>query len=758
MNKYLDLSGLSYFWDKIKNYAVKRITSTDNAVVRFDGTNGNVQNSDITIDDNNIITTPGDIILKNSSNGAATPKIEFRRGSNTDTYNDWHINTNSSGNLIVGLKASSAATTKATLTSSGVTFANALEASSIKKTGGTSSQFLKADGSVDSNTYINTSSTAQTKSGNLTANKFITSGGTSDEFVKGDGSLSDKLYPKNIEWPASGQWHVGLKSLETLFKDSGVNVFAYINPDYMDVEYTNDGGTTWLDYQATNAQKIAFCTKEDSLLIGKKGSNVEKTNNDKVRITFHVGCGVYCHAQMLIFRGFFSGSCSITIEQTTYADQNTFTEYGTYSPIGDNPGYVVIPFDRFLFGNNQVHDLRITLSYIGNTYPNNNKSLSCIRVYSSNTYSANSTMAKTNHLYDYDTNRNMILPNCILPTFNGVADLGSSSYKWKNVYAKSFIKSGGTSSQFLKADGSVDSNNYAGSQSAGGPANKTVSIPFGQVDSTSAATAFTATVDGITELRDGICVCLQNGVINSASGYTININNLGAKPVYNSKSGNASVDAFTNGSSYLFVYNSTRISGGCWDMVTGYFESDTDYRAYQIRTNSQSLPASATIRSRRLLFTSADGSKYVPANTTGSTTTTYPKIPTTTKINPFGAILYYNSTSNTHPGVTPSSTILYQQINIQLGYSFNWSTGQGDSLTLTDNAPVYLKCIPQADGSAKIATNADIPIVQSLPTTDDGKIYIFLGNATSATTIELMLNHPVYYYKNGAIRLWTGPV
>lgn len=322
----------------------------------------------------------------------------------------------------------------------------------------------------------------------------------------------------------------------------------------------------------------------------------------------------------------------------------------------------------------------------------------------------------------------------------------------------SIVKRGGTSSQFLKADGSVDSSNYAGSQSAGGPANKTVSIPFGQVDSTSTATAFTATVDGITELRDGICVCLQNGVINSASGYTININNLGAKPVYNSKSGNASVDAFTNGSSYLFVYNSTRISGGCWDMVTGYFESDTDYRAYQIRTNSQSLPASATIRSRRLLFTSANGSKYVPANTTGDTTTTYPKIPTTTKINPFGAILYYNSTSNTRPGVTPSSTILYQQINIQLGYSFNWSTGQGDSLTLTDNAPVYLKCIPQADGSAKIATNADIPIVQSLPTTDDGKIYIFLGNATSATTIELMLNHPVYYYKNGAIRLWTGPV
>ncbi len=340
---------------------------------------------------------------------------------------------------------------------------------------------------------------------------------------------------------------------------------------------------------------------------------------------------------------------------------------------------------------------------------------------------------------------------------NGNVGLNNATlYENGNIFTfGSFIKSGGTSSQFLKADGSVDSSNYAGSQSAGGPANKTVSIPFGQVNSTSTATAFTATIDGITELRDGVCVCLQNGVIDSESGYTININNLGAKPVYNSKSGNRSIDAFTNGSSYLFVYNSTRISDGCWDMVTGYFENDTDYRAYQIRTNSQSLPASAIIRTRRLLFTSADGSKYVPANTTNSTLATSTKTPTTTKINPFGTILYYNSSSNTSSGTTPSTGALYQQINMTLGYSFNWT---GAALTLTDNAPVYLKCTPQTDGSAIIANNTDIPIVQSLPTTDDGKIYIFLGNATSATTIELMLNHPVYYYKNGAIRLWTGPV
>jgi hypothetical protein len=46
--------------------------------------------------------------------------------------------------------------------------------------------------------------------------------------------------------------------------------------------------------------------------------------------------------------------------------------------------------------------------------------------------------------------------------------------------------------------------------------------------------------------------------------------------------------------------------------------------------------------------------------------------------------------------------------------------------------------------------------VQSLPTTEAGKIYIFLGVAAAATTVEIQENHPVYCYRNGSIRKWTG--
>ena len=54
----------------------------------------------------------------------------------------------------------------------------------------------------------------------------------------------------------------------------------------------------------------------------------------------------------------------------------------------------------------------------------------------------------------------------------------------------------------------------------------------GVIDSTSTNTAFTATVPGITELYDGLMVVLDNPVIASASGVTLNINGLGAKSLF----------------------------------------------------------------------------------------------------------------------------------------------------------------------------------------------------------------------------------
>lgn len=287
---------------------------------------------------------------------------------------------------------------------------------------------------------------------------------------------------------------------------------------------------------------------------------------------------------------------------------------------------------------------------------------------------------------------------------------------------------------------------YAASASAAGPATRTVAIPFGQVDSTSTSTVFTATVDGITSLYDGVCVYLKNGVVTSASGFTLNVNNLGAKPVYQTQAAASAVTtAFNINYTELFVYNSTRVSGGCWDMFYGY-NSDTNTTAYQVRHNQVITTMHSALTRYKICFTRMDGTLLPSTAVSNSTGTS--KALTTETFDPFGAIYYYNTTTAVEANASPSASYMWVQYpSVDLRYAFNAGS------TLTAKSPVYVKCSPQADGAFKLAS--DNCIVQSLPQTADEYTYIYLGRAYSTYQIVLEAHHPVYYYSDGAVRLWT---
>ena len=271
-------------------------------------------------------------------------------------------------------------------------------------------------------------------------------------------------------------------------------------------------------------------------------------------------------------------------------------------------------------------------------------------------------------------------------------------------------------------------------------------IPYGQVDSTSTATAFTATVPGINTLKDGVCVLLKNGVVTSASGFTINVNGLGAKPSYtNLAAATRDTTIFNVGYTMLFIYDEDRVSGGCWICYRGY-DANTNTIGYQIRSNNSTLKAANTGYRYRLWFTSADGSKWVPANTSTSTDSTTSRTPNTTPINPFGPIVYDSTNGTVSANSSLPAATLWQQYTLTIGYSFNEPGG-----SMAYPAPVYLKCTPQTNGSAVM-----VELVQALPSTDDGFIYILLGRAYSATAMELTIEHPVFYNDGTGIRAWTG--
>lgn len=175
---------------------------------------------------------------------------------------------------------------------------------------------------------------------------------------------------------------------------------------------------------------------------------------------------------------------------------------------------------------------------------------------------------------------------------------------------------------------------------------------------------------------------------------------------------------------------------------------------YILRSNNFSRPVKAATYRYRLLFSSADGYEWVPANDSNSTNATAKRKPCQIPIDPFGIISYYDTTTAIAVGNKISYAHTITQGALNLGYSFN---NTGKALVLTFPAPVYVKCAPQPDGSAVI--DKDEPYVQSLPAEADGFIYIFLGISYSAAQIELLQNKPVYYVDaSGARRLWTGAI
>ncbi len=310
-------------------------------------------------------------------------------------------------------------------------------------------------------------------------------------------------------------------------------------------------------------------------------------------------------------------------------------------------------------------------------------------------------------------------------------------------------KTGSVNLNYSDVNALSDNTTYAGSTSVGGPAIYTNGIHFGSVDSTSTDTKFTATIPGITSLYDGVAVMLKNGVVTSVSGFTININGLGEKPVYSNMGTGHDTTAPTRDTTIfninytmLLVYSTDIVSGGGWICYRGY-DSNTNTIGYQVRTNSGNLPSSDTCARYRLLLTSADNTKWVPINISTSTDATTARTLNTRAIDPFGPIVYNSTNGSVTSGSRPAVTTLWQQYTLTVGYSY--------VLSMTAWKPVYLQCTPQTNGSAVM--NA---LTQTLPSSKDGKIYIYLGIAYSSTAMELRTEHPVYYYDGSGIKLWSG--
>lgn len=150
--------------------------------------------------------------------------------------------------------------------------------------------------------------------------------------------------------------------------------------------------------------------------------------------------------------------------------------------------------------------------------------------------------------------------------------------------------------------------------------------------------------------------------------------------------------------------------------------------------------------------------KIFSINGTNNSTSTSKTTFTTNEFDPFGRICYYNGTTDYSSATYFSSGGgFYEQYEtVDSRYSFNISSSVN---YFTARKPVYLVAIPQSNGLAKLYygdSGADYKkcLTHTLPTTEDGLIYIYLGQARDTYQMTLALKKPIYYYKNGRVRLY----
>jgi hypothetical protein len=189
--------------------------------------------------------------------------------------------------------------------------------------------------------------------------------------------------------------------------------------------------------------------------------------------------------------------------------------------------------------------------------------------------------------------------------------------------------------------------------------------------------------------------------------------------------------------------------GSNW-VTSAYVDSNTNTIGYQLRTNNAiyTNKTGYTMNRYTLLF-EVDGGLSGAARTiaTGTTKTTVPF-----KYIPGGVIKYYSISGNISNNSNFSATGLWDQYTLNLAYTFNIGS------TLVSGKPVYMRCVVNTDGTLtpNYSGSPSHPITQTLPSTADNKVYVYLGQAYSTTNIELYPSHPIYEYKGGKLCLYTG--
>lgn len=281
---------------------------------------------------------------------------------------------------------------------------------------------------------------------------------------KEDGVTANTMYEANLLWGGRNISN-GCSPIDSaMLPELSANMMAFPKTEGISIEYSRDGGVTWLDYEATDKQKVELFTKNTILYCGKAElDNTPATLGFQLRITITpILCGVYVVFNKIImninttgtkncwctFKGLKSKEVAEGNEDDSYYD--TFVDKAS---IKGTPSYNVLNFQDIRTATSlsagegyYYYRLRLIFGYddIYTGMPYRGLYLTDLRFFGLSHNGIPSNLAINNHLYAYDWQQNANFPakveskeiinfnvNNIEPTQTGSSVSKTSTWLWQ---------------------------------------------------------------------------------------------------------------------------------------------------------------------------------------------------------------------------------------------------------------------------------------------------------------------------------------
>lgn len=201
----------------------------------------------------------------------------------------------------------------------------------------------------------------------------------------------------------------------------GANRFAFLKPAGTTFQYSTNSGSSWSNYNLSDAQKSGFFDAGvQQALYASGASNVVGTASHQLRVIIATSAArIYTDINKFVIN-FATQGChgtTVTIEKALESTPDNWVTVASNVPLSGWSGWNVVNVPAFrTYGNSpgvQYGRIRFTFKCTSVGSDNSPFVVFCIMAYGGFGWTTASPMAANGHLYSYDGYQNAYFPGCV---------------------------------------------------------------------------------------------------------------------------------------------------------------------------------------------------------------------------------------------------------------------------------------------------------------------------------------------------------